>query len=187
MSACIFPATIILHSNKLYHWACARKESSCYNDNGGCKNQTRATFYSRFQLCESDQHPCIAFIMTVLPQWHAGEHSGVKIYEPGEVVLIQLRIPFLLQVRQIGEARFGRVWTNDLVDVVCVIWKEDHKDHKQKGTKLNCSRRSSKHIHYLRWDTFLVCWAFDKAWRAAVFCLCALLLPSEKEKPTSRF
>lgn len=65
--------------------------------------------YSRFQLRKSDQHPGIAFVMTVFPQWHIGKHSGIKIYEPGEVVLVQQGIPFLLQLRQVGEAGFGRV------------------------------------------------------------------------------
>ncbi|PWA32383.1 hypothetical protein CCH79_00012038 [Gambusia affinis] len=57
--------------------------------------------YSRFQLRKSDQHPGIAFVMTVFPQWHIGKHSGIKIYEPGEVVLVQQGIPFLLQLRQL--------------------------------------------------------------------------------------
>lgn len=109
-------------------------------------NCLKYDIYSRFQLGKSDQHPGIAFVMTVFPQWHIGKHPGIKIYEPGEVVLVQHGIPFLLQVRQVGEARFGRVWADDLVDVVCVIWKERdrgylqrQKDCKQRKDERTCS------------------------------------------------
>lgn len=60
-----------------------------------------SNIYLRFQLCKSDQHPGVAFILTMQAQWHIGEYSGINVDEPGEVVTIQVRVTFLLQVHQI--------------------------------------------------------------------------------------
>lgn len=57
----------------------------------------------------------------MFPKWHTGEHSGIKVNKSGEVITIQVRVPFLLQVHQIGEAWFRRVGADNLVNIVCVI------------------------------------------------------------------
>ena len=85
-------------------------------------NRKRENFdYLRFKFCKSDQHPGIALILTVFSQWHIGENSGIKVSESSEVVMIQVRVPFLLQVHQIWETWFRWVWANDLVNIVRVI------------------------------------------------------------------
>lgn len=59
--------------------------------------------YSHFQLCESDQHPGVALILTVFSQWHVGEHLGVEVKEFGEVFTVHVRVPFLFQICQIRQ------------------------------------------------------------------------------------
>lgn len=54
-------------------------------------------------------------------KWHIGEDSGIKVNESSEVVAIQVRVLFLLQIHQIWETWFRWVWADDLVNIVCVI------------------------------------------------------------------
>lgn len=57
--------------------------------------------YSPFELCKSDQHPGIALILTILPQRHIGEYSGVRVNQPGEMTAVCIGVPLLLQIRKI--------------------------------------------------------------------------------------
>lgn len=132
---------------------------------------------SRFQFCKSDQHPGIALILTVLSQWHIRKYSGIKVNKPGEVVRIQLRVSFLFHFHQIWKTRFRRVWADDLVNIVCVICNECEAlqwlyDVWTNGLKSLYTSQNSA-CPYLHWDIFWFCWAFDKAWQVAAFCLYA--------------
>lgn len=77
--------------------------------------------YSHFKFCKSDQHPGVALILTMFPQWHIGEYPGVRVNQPGEMITVCGGVPLLLQVHQIWAAWFRWVGADNLVNIVCVI------------------------------------------------------------------
>jgi len=146
--------------------------------------------HSRFQLSKSDQQPGIALILTLCPQRHVGENSGIKVNKSGEVVPIQVGVPFLLQVRQIWLARLRGVWADNLLNVVRVICNKCTVLLRLKYSMYTWMLMETDLTvtglpgHYRHWNTFLFCLSYDRAWQAGASGPCAPLLPSEIEGQT---